>query len=94
MLVPEPEAERQREHERDRERGERQLELLAREPQQQADVVDDEAERVDERARLELVREQRHACLVRRSHGVSARSSRCSSPSAVSASATASPPAA
>ncbi len=92
-LCPSQRPSGKRDHQTDPDRGERQLELLEREVQQEADVVDDEAERVDERPGLELRGEDGHARLTR-IHGVSARSSTCSSPSAVSASATASPPAA
>src|SRR5439155_12000461 len=87
--MSEPEAERQREQQGDPERGERELEVLAGLLEQKGRVVVDEAERIDERVWRESVGD-RHARL----HGVAARWPSTRRPSAASASATASPPAA
>ena len=89
MEVAEHDPERHRDEHCDADRSSRQLELLERLACEEAGVVLDEAERLDEGVEVRGVGE-RHR---RRSQGISARRSAIRSASQVSASATASAPA-
>ena len=88
--MAEHDPERQRDQQRDAERGARELELLDRLREEKLRVVDDEAQRLDERVRVGGVADHRAAAL---DQGVTSRRAATSAPSQRSASATASAPA-